>query len=609
MFNKSTPLILIFFVFTNYLKSQCPGCQIDTNCTIVPAFPGTCPADTMPPGTVGIYYDQDVTFYMPEYFQVTSPVTQMVHLDELKILNVTGLPMGLNWQTNSANNTYNPSPGNERGCAKLCGTPMIPGFYTVTIFFQVTVTPQSIGGQTTQNESTQMYITIYPNPSGNSAFTISNPVGCAPLTTTFSPVVAGNGNPLYSYYWDFGNNSTSTLENPPPVTYTTPGNYVVYNTTTISAYTLTDVTFNVGSNTNWCGDVEEPSFFGNCTGNPDLIFKLLDNTSNVVYTSNEISNSMTGTWNNLNILLQNGPYIIQFWDVDNISPDDNLGNFILNFTTTGTYNLSGGGASGTFTIGTQAINTISDTDTVVVYPKPPALQITALPNDTVCENDSIMLFVPGGYNYQWYNDSGLIYNATDSFIYVHFPGNYFVKIENVYGCDTISPTITVNFLPLPPKPNFWLIGNTLNCNLTGYALQWYLNGNPITGATGNSINITTTGYYHIIATDSFGCSNSSDTVLFNAPPNAIAENPYQHFKVYPNPNNGYFTIELSGNMNLPVNCVIVDLTGRVIFEKTLQANNGQIIENLDLAQIEDGTYLLILKNDFFQKTERIIVKK
>jgi hypothetical protein len=57
---------------------------------------------------------------MPTVFQVTSPITQNVTLNSLQILNVSGLPAGLNWQTNSANNTYNPSPGNEHGCARVC---------------------------------------------------------------------------------------------------------------------------------------------------------------------------------------------------------------------------------------------------------------------------------------------------------------------------------------------------------------------------------------------------------------------------------------------------------------------------------------------------------
>lgn len=590
------------------IKAQCPGCVINSACLVSPAYPAMCPDDTLPSGVAGLYYDEDITFYMPEYFQVTSPITQMVHLDELKIMSVVGLPMGLSWQTNSVNNTYNPSPGNEHGCAKVCGTPVVPGIYTITIFFQVTVTPQSLGGQTTQNESTTLVLIIQPNPSGNNAFIISNPVGCVPLTTTFSPVVSSGGSPLYSYTWDFGNNQTSNVENPAPVTYNMPGTYLVSNTTTISEYVLTAVTFNVGSNTNWCGDIEEPSLFGNCTGSPDLVFELIDASSNVVYTSNEISNSNTASWSGLSIPLQNGPYTLQFWDIDNISINDNLGIFPLNFTTTGTYTFSGGGASGTFTIATQVVNIITDSDSVVVYPVPVVAPLSVFPNDSVCENDSVLLWISGGYTYQWYADTIALFNASDSSLYVHQSGNYFVQVINNYGCTVISDTMQVIFVPNPPTPTFWLMGNTLNTNLSGYDLQWYFNGVPITGATGNSLPVTTAGYYHLVATDSFGCAASSDTIYFS--PSSVNSSLSSEFSIniYPNPASDRVTLE--GYLPAATLAVITlhDMLGHQVRETVVSAKNNILSISLDITMLERGLYWISVRTDHAASTHPLVIR-
>ncbi|MFN4235025.1 MAG: T9SS type A sorting domain-containing protein [Bacteroidia bacterium] len=608
--NKIYTLLMAFTVlfFINKVNAQCPGCVINTNCVITPAFPTTCPADSMPEGFVGQAYSEDITFYMPENFQVTIPVTQMVHLDELKILNVSGLPAGLNWQTNSPNNTYHPSAGNEHGCARVCGTPQFPGTYTVIVYFQVTVTPQSIGGVTTQNESTTIILKINPNPSGNSAFTIANPQGCAPHSTSFSPVIASNGNPLYTYNWNFGNGNTSTAENPPVQNYPNAGSYVVTQTTQVLQYRLNNVTFNVGSNTNWCGDVEEPNFFG-CTGDPDLFFELRDNSSVIVHTSTEISNSMTGTWSNLNIPLPNAPYTIQFWDADAISQNDNLGIFTINPTSTGTFNFSGGGVSGTYTIGTAVINSVTDSDTVVVYAVPPVLPISASPNDSVCENQPITLTVPGGYVYQWYKDTTALFNAVDSFLVVtNNSGNYWVKVSNQFGCTTNSNTFNITFVENPPKPTFWIVGNTLNTNMNGYDLQWYFNGNAINGANGLTYTATNSGNYHIIATNSFGCSTSSDTVLITVV-NGIAEgNALTDVAIYPNPNNGMFNVsfELINEANVII--TVTDLLGKTVYEENLGNYSGPYNKQMDLTSLQKGIYLVNVQIGNDRINKRIIIQ-
>ncbi|PIX34855.1 MAG: hypothetical protein COZ59_07305, partial [Bacteroidetes bacterium CG_4_8_14_3_um_filter_31_14] len=449
-------LLIVVLFFENNTFAQCPGCALNTSCIVTPAYPSTCPLDTLPSGMAGQVYDNDITFYMPEIFEVTSPITQNVHLDELVINNVTGLPTGLNWQTNSTDNTYHPSAGNEHGCAKVCGTPLFPGVYNVTIFFQVTVTPQSVGSVTTENESSTMVMIVSQNPSGNSAFTISNPQGCAPLITDFNPVVTSGGSPLYTYSWDFGNGNTSISENPSTQTYTNAGTYIISQTTNMLAYRLTDVTFDVGSNTNWCGDVDEPDIFG-CSGSPDFVFELRDSsTSSIIYTSSEVSNSMTGSWNNINLQLQNQTYTIQFWDIDAVSANDNLGIFTITPTATGTFNFSGGGVSGTYIIDTEIINSLSDTDSVTVFPVPTVLSITATPNDSICFDQTITLTVPNnGYNYQWYNDTTLLYNAIDTFLILNnASGSYWVNATNQYGCSSVSQPVNINFIENPYKPTF-----------------------------------------------------------------------------------------------------------------------------------------------------------
>jgi len=597
-------LIALLFVSSN-MYAQCPGCVVNTSCVISPAYPTTCPYDTLPSGVTGNPYDNDITFYMPEIFEVTSPITQNVHLDELKITNVTGLPSGLNWQTNSTDNTYHPSAGNEHGCAKVCGTPMFPGVYTVIIYFQVTVTPQTMGSVTVQNESTTMTLIINQNPSGNSAFTIAQPQGCAPHTTSFGSAVSSGGSPLYQYSWDFGNGQTSNVETPPAQTYTNAGSYLITQTTNMLAYTLTDVTFDVGSNTNWCGDIDEPNIFG-CTGSPDLVFELRDNTSTIVYTSSEVSNSTTGAWNGLGMQIQNSTYTMQFWDIDAVSANDDLGIFTFTPTSTGTFSFSGGGASGTYTIGTTIINSISASDSVTVFPTPQIPNISFFPNDSVCDGDSIILSVLGSYNFQWYNDTNIIYNAIDSLLIVKSNGNYWVSETNQFGCSVNSNVLNVNVIENPPKPNFGITGSTLTCLLTGVNFQWYQNGNLIPGATNNSYTADTSSYYSLVVTNSFGCYNTSDSVFITV---GINENDFSsEIKVYPNPSNGKISVIINNNKTVDLTFSLSDITGRELYSSNEQKSQNVFTKQFDFNNFGKGMFILNIKSEDKQFNKRIVIE-
>ena len=74
--------ILLFLFVLNIFNVQ-SQCVVDTECIIEPAFPNVCPIN-LPDGTVGDYYSEDISFYMPNQFsdpetgfsQYTTPYEQ-----------------------------------------------------------------------------------------------------------------------------------------------------------------------------------------------------------------------------------------------------------------------------------------------------------------------------------------------------------------------------------------------------------------------------------------------------------------------------------------------------------------------------------------------------
>ena len=114
-------------------------------------------------------------------------------------------------------------------------------------------------------------------------------------------------------------------------------------------FTLTSVVVN-GLNDSWCGDIEETNWpFIGCTASPDPYATLTDANGNTVYQSaSNVDNFSLELA--LNIPLTDFPYTLTIWDEDGViggigSSDDNLGNFTLDGSQSGTFTLSNSGTT------------------------------------------------------------------------------------------------------------------------------------------------------------------------------------------------------------------------------------------------------------------------
>jgi hypothetical protein len=600
--------LLLYFILTIALvqtsKAQCPGCIIDQNCTISPAAPTLCPA-ILPDGLQNVPYDENVTFYMPAQF-VTSGFN--VTLNQITVTSITGIPQGLNWLTSaSPSNIFYPSsnpPSTERGCVKICGTPSVFGQFNIIV--SVTAEVSTPIGNVTQNESFSLPILIASPPGANASFTYNPSFGCAPLNVDFEATILPNGLEELTYDWDFDNGNTSNLQMPPTQTYTVADTYYVALNTKKYVYRLSSVSV-TATGTNWCGDVEEPNYpFLGCTASPDMYFEFTNNGATL--TGSTVDDQNTATFSNLNYILTDALFSLQFYDEDLISGNDNLGNFLFTVTGPDTFNLTTNEVAGSFTIDTVFSQLFTDIDTVIVYSTPSVPLISASGNLNFCQGDSVILSVPANNSsFQWYlNDTTIMIGENAPDLMVNLSGAYSVMETNQYGCSNLSSNTSVIVYPIPSSPNLIVNGGYINSSATGN-LQWFYNGTAILGATQANLLYADTGMYTLSVTSNDGCINSS-TVHITIPSGVASIISNNNFTLLPNPVKNTLNIRSNNTLNNAVTIEIRNLNGAVLFQEN-QVNFTHSLLGIDMKDFSNGVYFVSIYNNEIKHQQKIVVIK
>lgn len=81
----------------------------------------------------------------------------------------------------------------------------------------------------------------------------------------------------------------------------------------------------------------------------------------------------------------------------------------------------------------------------------------------------------------------------------------------------------------------------------------------------------------------------------------------QDFNLFPNPNNGNFTIQFNSNSGNEIKVNVHDMRGREIFNKTY-SNNGFFNEDLQLNNVQSGVYLVNVQDGNRKEVKKIVVK-
>ncbi len=136
---------------------------------------------------------------------------------------------------------------------------------------------------------------------------------------------------------------------------------------------------------------------------------------------------------------------------------------------------------------------------------------------TICDGKNINLNVAFSFevNYQWFRNDSVLGGATQSNYSAYSEGKYHCAISDYVTCYTDTVTIIVLYKPVITQSGDTLISSEPQYN------QWYLNGWPISGASGQTYVPLVSGTYKVRVSGTTGCK------LFSSPMEIIvSDSPY-----------------------------------------------------------------------------------
>ena len=257
--------------------------------------------------------------------------------------------------------------------------------------------------------------------------------------------------------------------------------------------------------------------------------------------------------------------------------------------------------AGTYEMVVQNCSGSDTTDYTIGFTPAPTAAFTVSDND-FCEGTSTANLVAfGGITYVW--SDGSTGQATS----VSAVGATTMNVTASNACGDVASataaTVTIFANPATPTLTPSTSGGNLVFTSDAADNAWYIAGSLVQ-ATGDSYssnwnNFTPGAEVTAVAVDGNGCVSAASAGLI-AVAVGIDEATSSSVSLYPNPNNGIFTIEGNGNYNVTIR----NMLGQTIYTGMMNTSTM----SFDLSNVNKGVYFVNISNDSFETTEKVIIK-
>ncbi|MFC6996235.1 DUF7619 domain-containing protein [Rufibacter roseus] len=219
------------------------------------------------------------------------------------------------------------------------------------------------------------------------------------------------------------------------------------------------------------------------------------------------------------------------------------------------------------------------------YQIPPAPEV-AEPG-LQCEGAALLPLVATGNNIKWYEDAEKKQELAvgNSFTPIVSSTTTFFASQTVNGCESPASAVTVKVHP--SKVAVTVNADTLFAP-TAHAYQWYFNGAPLAGETGQKLVAQNTGRYWL-KTYTNGCESRSDEIEHEVRVDQSL------LTISPNPVQEALTIKFVSHTTGEVNFIIRDMVGRTILKAAMPKGLTVSENSLQVSALAPGVYLLELQ--------------
>jgi hypothetical protein len=240
---------------------------------------------------------------------------------------------------------------------------------------------------------------------------------------------------------------------------------------------------------------------------------------------------------------------------------------------------------------------ISEPVAVTIKPLP---EVT-LKGGTICDGDSVLLDAGGGFAaYAWST------GEAGRSIVVRKAGTYSVRVTDPTRCTAVSTSAVVYVKPLPAAPTITRQGDVLTAS-QARLYQWYKDGKILPGETGRSLAVKDNGRYTVqVFDDEGGCSAMAESIDVITAIETISSPAF--LDIFPDPHDGVFTVRLATPSGGAVQLRVIDILGRLVFERAGLATQSEYRVSIDISAQPSGMYWVRIGYGGRQ-VSRMVVKK
>ncbi len=265
----------------------------------------------------------------------------------------------------------------------------------------------------------------------------------------------------------------------------------------------------------------------------------------------------------------------------------------------------------------------------IIFPSPP-LPVVFPGNDTaICNGNTLQLHgIVSSYDSLLWTTSGDGTFSNDTIQKpVYTPGVNDVssgsvilrlRANGVNGCNEQSLHVAIN--PVPPVPQFTILPNDTVCGgqvihlytdtIAGWRYLWMPGGLTTPGIT---IDTSMTGgygsrWFRLQVTNSFNCYSSDSARVTFKDCTGINESGTYRFEIYPNPNDGTFTVKIQNQNPGWVTIRLQNMLSIPVFEDKNIEVKGNFIKTYGLNDLSPGIYILTIETNKGENNIKMIIR-